>query len=1217
MKFLKNFRYNKAFFLFSFLIITNVFSAKSIANNLPAFHDQLFYNDIAVPWEKPHEILTDKWGNVIIGAENSMYIFDGENWNRIPVEGTPVFQRTKGDSIFVASNKKLWILLNKDNAGYKLFPLHVDTSLIKGTIHSLAVSNGIILFADDNNLHWYDDGVHKILTGCPKGSQCYSVTDKFYVYFQGRGVYQVDEAGIDDYYTFVPENENANGILRIHEEKVLVFYKDPVEIYSLSQGEKEKIFQEWWPYYDKAGLKQVHVSGNKVFIETNQDITVLDDRGNLEILTRPMNDFFSGENIQMTYHSSGTLWILHEMGIRSVKYPSIYKTYSKSNGLEGSILDIEWHGEDLYCATSKGIFVLKDDLSNEFIPQIVNQEILVNGFFRKGGYLFCSTKHGIINCSKKNYFHLSSSEIVQSIHNSMYPDLIFAIVGEKLFIYHSNTSGIKEVEKIDPGVGKIKTISTGHDGKFYVLNQDSRVFMLSISISKGLSSTRVYKEEIILNGIQNPLSILPWESNLLVNSPHGLYQHDLISGRISRLDMIFDNKISDYWMYPMEKIDGSKIFFIGGITESGEKYLMKAGIREKLIVPDLAFPLLSGFANAKAIYYDGSREEAWISHPVNLIKVSLTRKDVLSRQPHVKFVSLRLGDDSLLHFTGINPRISPFLGLKRKMGNFEIVYNTTDLRENEFSAFLKGYESGWSSWDQHKSKKYRNLPPGKYSFRVKAKNSLGIQSDIAKIDFKVPVPLLLRPYFIVLYVLSLILGFYFIFLVHKKKPLPFSAIINKNPEGKDDSDEMAGKFFSTTKSNRDPSRGKPRLLSQRYSLVTVLFSDIQGFTRIAEQMNPEVLVDELDSFFFYFDLVVEKYNIEKIKTIGDAYMAAGGIPDKNRTNPVEVVMAALEIQDYMKRLKNREENIWDLRIGIHTGAVIAGVVGHRKVSYDIWGDTVNTASRMESSSEAGKINISEQTYELVKDFFICEYRGKMPVKYKGEIDMYFVKGIRPELSVNLKNIPNKRFLLQLQMLRFHDLEDVIHEKLENELPHNLFFHDLKHTMEVVTHVELIGRAENISDEEQLILKTAALLHDLGYIDDFENHEQRSTELARDILPAFNYSSAQVNQICKLVLSTKYPFKPGNHLEKMLIDADLSYLGRSDYTSNIIKLYKEFKERGKIKSLNEWKQVQREFLSNHRFFTRSANQLADLSKDEQLHNIEKISDYDKDEINTLY
>ena len=182
----------------------------------------------------------------------------------------------------------------------------------------------------------------------------------------------------------------------------------------------------------------------------------------------------------------------------------------------------------------------------------------------------------------------------------------------------------------------------------------------------------------------------------------------------------------------------------------------------------------------------------------------------------------------------------------------------------------------------------------------------------------------------------------------------------------------------------------------KYETVSVLFTDIAGFTRIAEKMNPEELVSELDHIFSVFDSIVKKHNVEKIKTIGDAYMAAGGIPVANKTNAVDTVLCAIEFQEYMKFLqakkKFEEKPFFELRIGIHTGSVVAGVIGHEKIAYDIWGDTVNTASRMESSGIVGEINISSSTYDLVKELFLCEHRGKVSAKNKGEIDMYLVKG---------------------------------------------------------------------------------------------------------------------------------------------------------------------------------------------------------------------------------
>ena len=182
---------------------------------------------------------------------------------------------------------------------------------------------------------------------------------------------------------------------------------------------------------------------------------------------------------------------------------------------------------------------------------------------------------------------------------------------------------------------------------------------------------------------------------------------------------------------------------------------------------------------------------------------------------------------------------------------------------------------------------------------------------------------------------------------------------------------------------------------RHYEMVSVLFTDFVGFTKIAEKLTAEQLVEELNKSFRHFDKIIDKYGLEKIKTIGDAYMCAGGIPVPNTTNPFDIVRAGLEIRDYMASLKAekeaRGEDFWELRIGIHTGDVIAGVVGKNKFAYDIWGDAVNTASRMESSGVPGKVNISGATYELIKDKFRCTYRGKVKAKNKGEIDMYIVE----------------------------------------------------------------------------------------------------------------------------------------------------------------------------------------------------------------------------------
>lgn len=184
-----------------------------------------------------------------------------------------------------------------------------------------------------------------------------------------------------------------------------------------------------------------------------------------------------------------------------------------------------------------------------------------------------------------------------------------------------------------------------------------------------------------------------------------------------------------------------------------------------------------------------------------------------------------------------------------------------------------------------------------------------------------------------------------------------------------------------------------KVQAKKFESVTVLFTDFEGFTNYAEKLPPEKLVESIDYYFSKFDTIMEKYNLEKIKTVGDAYMCAGGLPFPTGDHAYKMTLAALEIArfvDISEELITQNQTHFKIRIGINTGPLVAGVVGIKKFSYDIWGDTVNIASRMESNSEPGRINISEHTYQIIKNDFDCEYRGEIEVKNKGMMKMYFV-----------------------------------------------------------------------------------------------------------------------------------------------------------------------------------------------------------------------------------
>ena len=210
-------------------------------------------------------------------------------------------------------------------------------------------------------------------------------------------------------------------------------------------------------------------------------------------------------------------------------------------------------------------------------------------------------------------------------------------------------------------------------------------------------------------------------------------------------------------------------------------------------------------------------------------------------------------------------------------------------------------------------------------------------------------------------------------------------------EEKDRSDNLLLNILPEETAKELKDSGK--VLAKKFESVTVLFTDFKGFTQYSENLSPEALVETIGFYFSKFDEITEKYGLEKIKTIGDAYMCAGGLPFPTEDHAQNMVKAAFEIAAFVDETKNNENasgKIFDIRIGINTGPVVAGVVGTKKFAYDIWGDTVNIASRMESMSEPGKINISENTYALIKEDFDCEYRGEIEAKNRGKLKMYFV-----------------------------------------------------------------------------------------------------------------------------------------------------------------------------------------------------------------------------------
>lgn len=359
--------------------------------------------------------------------------------------------------------------------------------------------------------------------------------------------------------------------------------------------------------------------------------------------------------------------------------------------------------------------------------------------------------------------------------------------------------------------------------------------------------------------------------------------------------------------------------------------------------------------------------------------------------------------DTLLSNTLAEALDTPLIfGYQERMMTFQ--YALADYQPPspiQYSYRLNGYEREWSLPSTNHSTTYNNVPAGNYRFEVRARYGRGPWlSQNLSVPVTLKEPFYQKNWFwlscaLALVAITYLIGRYRIYQVEKRERKLQTLVEQRTVELKEEqqkADRLLLNILPAETAAELKANGKTE--ARHYDQVTVFFSDVVGFSKIAKQISAETLIRELDQLIRLFDAVMETHGIEKIKTIGDAYMAVGGMKTNATEAAVQVVSAALAIQERLAEWNTeRAENgtfQWNVRIGIHTGPAVAGVVGTHKFAYDVWGDTVNIAARLEEEGAAGKVNISATTHELVKSKFQVERRGKIEIYNLGEVEMYFV-----------------------------------------------------------------------------------------------------------------------------------------------------------------------------------------------------------------------------------
>jgi class 3 adenylate cyclase len=393
---------------------------------------------------------------------------------------------------------------------------------------------------------------------------------------------------------------------------------------------------------------------------------------------------------------------------------------------------------------------------------------------------------------------------------------------------------------------------------------------------------------------------------------------------------------------------------------------------------------------------------------------------------------------------------------------------------------------------------------------------------------------------------------------------------------------------------------------------SILFTDFKDFSKIAAETKPIQLIKQLDFYFSKYDEIIEMFHLEKIKTIGDAYMAVGGVTEISPQPTIRTALAAIKIRDLMQNeiltSKAFNRDFWEIRIGMHTGELIAGVIGKHKFTFDVWGHAVNVASRCEKNSEPQKITVSKVVYEQLKEYFNFTPRGSIEVRNIGHLDLYFLDGIKEEYSLYREGkVANQKLrkICGLPIMDFNGAKVNIINTLKSELPNKLRYHNVHHTLNVEKAAIRLANLEGIDKDGIVLLRTAVLFHDSGFIFQYEENEPLGVRLAEQTLPYYGYTPEHIEIIKNTIMATASGAKPKTKLEKIMRDADHDYLGRPDYNKIVKDLREELRINGKEFSDSEWYNYQLDYLKNqHKYLTTTAYNLRQSGKENKILEIEK-------------
>ncbi len=718
------------------------------------------------------------------------------------------------------------------------------------------------------------------------------------------------------------------------------------------------------------GLGSISSSGNsKIALGSfSNGVKVYDGNGKEERgIKIPSNEIYS-----TYFDNEKNLWTAHRKGITYININSKIKEFKDIN-LNGTITDMLFKDNRLFVCSSVGLYMMSDE--SQLIPiQGISGEC----------WQMIQTKNSLIIASTNGLFSYQNGDIKNLIPSQTFIHVQQSHLSDKIFAFAQEAIYSLEWKNDNFLVTKLSGIDELANSCFE--EQDGTIWIGTYYNGlKKYKNTKIIDAELPEELRDGKCTIKRYENKMLVIAKEKVF---LENGN----QFIIDEKLSNLFNHASNKnfdFKSSDFVFCNNQIRAYEN----GKTLESLPIYTI---------NDKPVSICINQNSTWLALEDKIICIE--KQNTSNVKPLASINGIKNASGAYI-YDSHNVDENSIPKINQNESNFTIEFGINSFINTEKNAYryrIKQISDTWSEWQKASILKLTGLSSGNYIIELQAKNAEGLISESTELTFQSLAPWYLTRYAIMVYISVGLLMILLIIKLNSKlllaKNKKLEEIVTKRTielseknvaltDEKKKSDALLLNILPAEVAEELKTNGFAK--ARQFENVTLIFTDFVNFTGISEKLSPQQLVEELDYCFKGFDEIIERNQLEKIKTIGDAYLAACGMPHLDPKHAIKVIKAAQEILQFVQK---RKENggLFDIRIGIHSGPIIAGIVGHKKYAYDIWGDTVNTAARMEQNSEVHKINISETTYNIAKNNFAFVSRGKIIAKNKGEMSMYYL-----------------------------------------------------------------------------------------------------------------------------------------------------------------------------------------------------------------------------------